>query len=175
MDIVPSPLVLLGTEGTHKDESYIIWYPNPEEVFLCSNLPGTEAVLKDLRNQVFSAINRHVSHLPPYTEPYPSHPTEFPWQAYSPPSGAGGNMFYQANGLVDDPGVTTYNQWNTYSQVLHELAIQVDGKGKIYGFAYDDNAKQSDSLDVAAATEFRLTINNCLLPNMEPILYLLLD
>jgi hypothetical protein len=166
------PLVLTGLDGPHKDEIYLIYYPHPKDVFLCNgNLGGTSDTDKSLKNQVASALNRHVFHLAPYTAAYPAHPTEFPWGAYAPPSGAGGYLYYQANGLVDDPNIAILNQWNTYSQLLHQLSYN----GKIYGFAYDDNNHQSDSLDVAAATEIRVTINNCLLPVITPVLNLLLD
>ena len=58
---------------------------------------------------------------------------------------------------------------NVYSKILHQLSFD----GTIYGFAYDDNAKQASYLD-GVATDIILTIGNCR-GSVTPLLGLLLD
>ena len=136
-----------------RTETHTINRPPSQDIFLCNGVftgVGSGGFLgrdSDLKNQIGSALNRTVFHLTPYPNGY----TAYPWQAYAPPTGSGGNVFYQQNGLT-----TAQYKTNLYSQTLHQQAIG----GKIYGFAYDDNANQSASV-TGVATEIRLTINKC--------------
>ena len=140
--------------------------PPSKDIFLCNGVfDGSNEVDKAIKNQVVSALNRTVFHL----DPYPTgSKTEYPWQSYKPPTGYGAppnnKMFYQQNGLT----AANYKT-NVYSKLLHQLSYD----GTIYGFAYDDNAKQASYID-GVATDIILTINNSR-PTSAPLLNLLLE
>lgn len=122
-----------------------------------------------LKNQVASALNRSVMHLPPYKDS--SVRGEFPWGDWT--------STYYVNNVhpeLTPPVVAVPDnvfKTNLYSHVLHQQAIN----GLIYGFAYDDNNKQSSYVDnpTGTATEIRLTINNCNFWSSGYLLPLLLD
>jgi hypothetical protein len=167
---VDDRLALTGTVNS-TEETHYIGRPASRDIFFCDGVfsgvnhdpPITDYVIRDagLKNQVSSALNRTVMHLAPYPT---ATITEYPWESYKPPSGSGVNLFYQQNGLTNE----NY-QTNVYSKILHQLSFD----GTIYGFAYDDNAKQASYLD-GVATDIILTIGNCR-GSIAPFLGLLID
>lgn len=171
VDSVTHKLALTGWYNGATETHYIDKPPS-RDIFFCNgvfNGTGSDSgtlptfFQRDaaLKNQVASALNRTVMHLPPY---HSLTLTEYPWQAYAPPTGSGGYLFYAQNGLTADNYKT-----NVYSKILHQLSYD----GKIYGFAYDDNANQSSYID-GVATDVILTIGNCR-GSITPLLGLLLD
>jgi hypothetical protein len=172
VDSVTQKLALTGWYNG-ATETHLIDKPPSKDIFLCNGVftgTGDATAPKPtwfdrdagLKNQIVSALNRTVMHLPPY--PSLSQIGEYPWQAYAPPTGSGGYMFYKQNGLSSG----NY-QTNVYSKILHQLSYD----GTIYGFAYDDNANQSSYID-GIATDIVLTISNCR-GTTAPFLNLLLD
>jgi Beta-1,3-glucanase len=164
-------LALTGTIGSNPETHYIARPPSVD-IFYCNGVfQGVDHeplidgyIVRDaaLKNNISSALNRTVLHL----EPYPTATiTEYPWEAYKPPNGSGGKLFHQQNGLTID----NY-QTNVYSKILHMFSYD----GTIYGFPYDDNAKQASYID-GAATDIILTIGNSQISTIAPVLGLLLD
>jgi N-acetylneuraminic acid mutarotase len=109
-----------------------------------------------LKNQIASALNRSVMHLPPYPT---TTKTEYPWGGYTA-------HYYVNTATPVVPGASF--KTNLYSHILHTQAIDQ----KIYGFAYDDNNRQASYVE-GDGTEIRLTINNCILGDTNYLLLLL--
>jgi hypothetical protein len=169
VDSTTHQLALTGWYNGARETHYIDKPPS-KDIFLCNGVfngkvhdPIAEYIIRDagLKNMVASALNRTVMHLPPY---HSLTLTEYPWQAYAPPTGSGGYLFYQQNGLATDNYKT-----NVYSKILHQLSFD----GTIYGFAYDDSANQASYID-GGATDIILTIGNCR-GSITPLLGLFLD
>ena len=98
---------------------------------------SVEAYNRDgaIRNEICSALNRSVMHLPTASWSIPA-------------------KYYQ-NTLPS--GYTDKFKTNIYSKILHEVAIG----NLIYGFPYDDKYDQASYLTNPDGTELVLTINNC--------------
>ena len=111
-----------------------------------------------LKNQIASALNRSVMHLPPYPT---TTKTEYPWGGYT------ANYYVNTAAPVVPAGSF---RTNLYSNILHQQAID----HKIYGFAYDDNNRQASYVE-GDGTEIRLTINNSILGDTNYLLLLLSD
>ena len=174
VDSVTHKLALTGWYNG-KTETHYIDKPPSKDIFYCNGVfngvnldpppdpPIVGYVDRRCRPQEYGGFGLEPHRYAPAALSFP-YPNRIPLAGIRSAHRVGGVSVHQQNGLTADNYKT-----NVYSRILHQLSYD----GKIYGFAYDDNANQASYID-GVATDVILTISACR-GSITPLVSLLLD
>jgi hypothetical protein len=156
---ISGDVLTLTVDGITPTETHTITKPTQDwDIFACAGVfnidktnfppppPDSNKPAYDrdgaIRNEIVSALNRGVMHLP--TDQWP----------------VSANYYLFASSTLTPPLPADKFRCNVYSQYLHNKD-RVSINGLIYGFPYDDKYDQSSYLTDLNGTGLIVTINNC--------------